>query len=98
MKKDKAQEPKKVVVYKLTLEDWHRSFSLGNNELLVRVAFVQLLNPLSRKWRVLVWGNDDDGMERDFVEAHDAWSCFLSVISLEHVSRTLLTQLEFVRG
>lgn len=91
-------------VFKITSDDWYPSYELsqwhnGKHQKLVEVSFTQT-GPDPKygvgKWRVCVWGGDDFGMERDFVDEKRAWCCFLEVIGLDDVTMTALKKRNFV--
>lgn len=93
----------KQTVFKLTDDDWYPSYYLGNyycgqapgDVLLVEVSFLQLMDGC---FRVCVWGNDDLGMELDFMpyEHPEAEQMFHQVIALDRVNKQTLTDLGFV--
>jgi hypothetical protein len=89
-------------VFKYTSDDWYPSYILTNshNKIkgLVKVSFTQTgpNPPIEGEWRVCVWGEDDCGMEQDFVNETIAWCCFLEVIGLEDVTMASLNSLGFI--
>ena len=89
---------KKVNVYKTTSDNWHPSFQLKDGTQLVRVSFTQTgpNPPHNGEWRVCVWGDDDCGMEKDFLEEIAAQAMFLEVIALADVNKQGLKKLGFV--
>jgi len=69
--------------------------------LLVEVSFLQFITtPLNPDpgYRVCVWGNDDCGMERDYLstEFDDAEQMFHEVIAMERVNKSALEEWGFV--
>jgi hypothetical protein len=60
---------KRLRCFKLTEDDWYPSYQIKGyhkgvlEPKLVEVSFMQLSNG---QWRVCIWGQDDDGMERDY--------------------------------
>jgi hypothetical protein len=46
-------------------------------------------------WKVSVWGDDDSGMEMDFLDERSAWQCFIEVIGLDDVTVKKLKELGF---
>lgn len=93
--------------YKRTLDDWAPSYRLAYpHELtpiedlpperrLVEVNLSKLSNNLTR---VSVWGGDDTGMELDFDGEFEARAVWLTVLSLDNVSKSELTRLGFKRA
>lgn len=77
-------------VFKLTDDDWYPSHYLGDyykgqKPLTVKLVEVSFLELMDGCFRVCVWGNDDTGMELDFMPyEHDlALKMFHEVIALE---------------
>lgn len=99
----------KQIVFKLTDDDWYPSQSLGRyyegqepgTVLLVEVSFLQFIPTPSYPdpgYRVCVWGNDDCGMERDYLSTEfvDAEKMFHAVIALNRVNKQTLSDMGFV--
>ena len=85
-----------VSVFKLTDDDWHESFNVNtgiNYFDLVEVSFIQLDD--NEGWRVCCCGDDDFGLEKDFVNEREAWASFVSVIGMKKVSISELKTLGF---
>lgn len=79
--------------YKLTILDWCRSFVLNSGkenteELLVKVSVLQTgpNPPVIGKWKILIKGTDDFGMEKEFSVLGDADKCFLEIMKLDLIS------------
>ena len=85
----------KVTVFKRTTDDWCPSYKTTSSDQFVEVTFNKL-DPLGLEWRVCAWGEDDMGMEKDFLTEKEAWNCFLEVIGLEDVTVEALQKLGFV--
>jgi hypothetical protein len=88
---------KKINVYKKTLDDWYPSYKLTNNVELVKVSFTTTgpNPPINGEWRVCVWGNDDCGMEIDFIDEKKALSIFMEILGCDYVNMELLKDLGF---
>jgi hypothetical protein len=89
----------KINVYKKTNDDWYPNFKIENGDDLVRVSFTQTgpdPNLGYGDWRVCVWGNDDCGMERDFILEGEALNIFYQVIGWDSVDMDKLEKLGFV--
>lgn len=80
----------RIDVLKKTNDDWYPCIKVYNPntkpkdyESYVRVSFLELqpINEHSYKWRVCVWGNDDCGMERDYMSKQEALQAFIDIIS-----------------
>lgn len=94
---------KQVRVFKLTDDDWYPSHFLGDyyrgqapgNVKLVEVSFIELMDGC---FRVCVWGNDDLGMELDFMsyEHAEAEHMFHTVIAQDRVNKDKLEEWGFV--
>jgi hypothetical protein len=104
---------KHIQVYKKTHDDWYPNWHFDGycdgmepgSYHLVRVSFYDLNQhgkpePGWDRWRVCVWGADDDGMEQDFEDHRyeDAVSCFLAVIERDSIDKAFLKNLGFVRA
>lgn len=86
-------------VFVRTTDDWYPSYTLSpSGERVVEVTFTQTgpRPPVDGLWRVCVWGGDDCGMERDFTDETEAWSCFLQVIGSKTVTMKLLREMQFL--
>ncbi len=94
-------------VFKLTTDNWFPSYKLNcwfngkqpGETGLVEVTFTKLgpsIEDNSPGWRTCVWGGDDCGMEKDFINEKEAWCCFLEVIGLEDVTMEKLHTMGFV--
>ena len=87
----------RIDVYKLTTENWSRSYGIVDRylpqQLGVCVSFFQLSDDT---WRACVWGNDDIGMDFDSPTESIAFSKFLQVIKLQYVNVADLVELGFV--
>lgn len=83
-------------VFKLTRDNWFPSYKLGNN-MAVKVSFLTLVSYKTdgNKWRVCIWGEDDCGMEKDFVSEAEAFTTFLQVIGLDFVNFDNLHKMGF---
>lgn len=89
--------PERMRVFKRTYDDWygnHRmavDYDKDGNQVdtrLVEVSFLKL-NPFKETptlWRVCVWGNDDLGMERDYLDKAEALDMFHEVINWDFVN------------
>jgi hypothetical protein len=87
-----------VEVYKRTHDNWCPSFKLTNGaEELVMICFIKLApdpdEPTLQTWRVCAWGDDDFGLERDFLSESAAWTCFQEIIGMPTVSIESLREL-----
>lgn len=86
----------KIEVYKTTEENWSPSYKLlySHPTFLVRCFIIQLQDG---QWRVAVWGADDFGMERDFLEENksEAGAVFMTVISQKSITLEFLKSLGF---
>ena len=82
-----------VEVFKRSSSDWYPAFRIPLGCFLVKVSFLQL-SPIGG-WRVCAWGGDDFGLEKDFDDEKEAWTCFLEVIGLDDVSHEELKALGF---
>lgn len=81
-------------VMKKTQDDWHPNFE-GNK---VRVRLIWL-GPDYENYRVCVWGADDFGMEKDFIDGDNyvtALSTFQLLCMKEYVNIADLKKLGFV--
>jgi len=89
---------KSVQLFKATRDDWRSSYRLNNGELYVMVSFTQTgpNPPTQGEWRVCVWGDDDCGMEKDFLIENEAWLTFVTVIGWEYVNMDALKLIGFV--
>ena len=88
----------KIDVFKITSDEWYPSFKLnGGEKSLVEVSLTQTgpNPPTLGEWRVCVWGEDDIGMERDFLDELSAIFCFMKVVELEDVTFDSLEQMQF---
>jgi hypothetical protein len=86
----------RTAVFKLTNDNWCPSYKLGN-EMAVEVSFIPLVSYKTEgnKWRVCIWGEDDTGMEKDFVSESEAITAFLEVIGLNFVNFDNLSERGF---
>lgn len=84
----------RVEVYKNTTSSWYPEYTLNNKDKLVRVSFIKLRD---NSWRVCAWGDDDFGLEKDFLRTQEkeAWCLFLEVIGLDDVTHQALTERGF---
>lgn len=92
----------KINVFKRTEDDWYGNYKIANDcrvSDLVDVMFTQT-GPDPKlglgEWRVCIWGNDDCGMERDFVLEGEALNMFYQVIGWEFVNKGALASNGFV--
>ena len=90
----------KIEVYKPTKEDWHGSFRIQwqGEVMLVRVSTFPMRpwsGNLKKLWRVCVWGDDDCGMEKDFLHPDEAKRAFDYIVGLEYVNRIDLFNIGF---
>lgn len=88
---------KPVEVYKQTQDDWYPSYQIESGTKLVKVSFFELedSDEYPEKYRVCAWGDDDIGMEKDFILEGTAWNTFLVVIGMEYVNVEDLKKLGF---
>ena len=90
----------KITVYKETQSNWYPNYTLkGYNKMLVQINFGKLLT-LSNSdngfnYRVSIWGEDDYGLEKDFINRREAYECFTHIISMEYVNIQDLKNLGF---
>lgn len=89
-------------VFKQSSDDWYGNYEIADDGRHVGKKYVEVsLLPLRPEGhRVCVWGNDDCGMERDFLE-EDKLSAqeLFSKICLEPIlSKELLETYKFVRA
>ena len=84
----------KINVYKPTQDNWYGNYKIIDGENLVLVSFLQL-DPENTKWRVCIWGNDNMGMERDFISESVALNIFYQVIGWDNVNKDKLLELQF---
>jgi len=94
--------PNRTEVFKLTQDDWAPSYQLNGpyggrrDGKLVIVAISELADGTHR---VSVWGADDDGMERDYVNDWGAAiELFDDVIQQEYVNKQWLRGQGFVQA
>ena len=84
-----------ITVFKKTTSDWYPNYQGGY----VRVSLVRC-RPDGTYWRVCAWGEDDFGMERDYVgdafnSYFQAFHLFMDVIRMEDVTIDSLTSMGF---
>lgn len=88
-----------IIVFKKTTDNWCGSFELkgSSKEKLVRVRFSQIYTPdwKTECWRIGVFGNDDFGMFKDFLNMHSAWLTFLELLQRECVNIEPVKELGF---
>jgi len=89
---------KPIDVFKKTDEDWYGNFKIKDDhrypDRFVRLSLSQLDN---KEYRVSVWGNDDLGMELDFVDKSVARDLFSKLCLKDVINRRLLLSLGFNR-
>ena len=90
-------------VFKLTDDDWSPShylgdYYMGQKPMTVKLVEVSVLELVDGCFRVCVWGNDDLGMERDFMpyEHSLAQKMFHDVVALDRVNKDKLEEWGFV--
>lgn len=86
----------RIETYKETDDDWYPCYKIGKKEV-VRVALLSLYDSV-KKFRVCVWGDDDFGMEQDFINEEIARECFLTVIGWEKVNQDTLLSYGFTNA
>lgn len=86
----------KIEVYKETDENWFGNYEIDDKKL-VKVMFTQTgpFPPDNGEWRVCVWGTDDFGMEKDFIDHDEAMKCFQTVIQFDKIKQMELIRLGF---
>ena len=96
-----------INVFKRTDDSWYPSYQLysGNgddnetrNMMLVEVTFMKLADDQiadDKCWRVCIWGEDDCGMEKDYISYNNAWDDFITILQMERVNRIELRELGF---
>lgn len=94
-----------IEIFKYSSECWYPSYFLegfNGKDTLVKVRFSELRSHENNKteWRVSVWGNDDFGMERDFLgeQKEDAIKCFHKIVELKDVTKQALLDLGFCQA
>ena len=92
----------KINVFKQTNDEWYGNYKIEDDCRvygLVEVKFTQT-GPDPKyglgEWRVCVWGNDDFGMERDFIDEDEALNIFYQVIGWDYVNVDPLKTLGFI--
>lgn len=94
----------RIDVFKRTEDDWYPAYILKGwykgkrNPKLVTVSLLQLRAYADNDgWRVCVWGGDDTGLERDYLndDYYSAEELFQHIISLEFVNVDTLKSLGF---
>lgn len=88
---------KPVEVYKPTRDSWYSSYELNSDTFLVHVSFFELeeSDEYPELYRVCAWGDDDFGLEQDFILEGAAWNMFLEVIGQEFVDHEYLKSMGF---
>jgi hypothetical protein len=86
----------RIVVFKLTDEDWHPSFKIEGKygPSVLKVAHHE--KSPNGIHRVSVWGGDDFGMEFDTDDYGMAWSVFLRICGMPTVTQQALKNLGFI--
>ena len=96
-----------INVFKRTDDSLYPSYQLysGNgdddetrNMMLVEVTFMKLADDQiadDKCWRVCVWGDDDCGMEKDYISYNNAWDDFVAILQMEMVNMEKLRELGF---
>lgn len=81
-------------------EDWYGNFRIADDRRfeasqLVRVSLILLSTP---EWRVCVWGNDDFGLERDFLaDQHEAaMNLYVQIVTSQFPTQKWLRSLGMV--
>ncbi len=69
-----------IIVYKDTSDEWYGNYCIVGEPGTALVC-VSLLQLDDGQWRVCAWGNDDCGVERDFLDRDQALAVFLEVIT-----------------
>ena len=94
----------RINVYKHTNDSWYPSYQLcSDNEnqqnMLVEVSFMKLADDQitddDKQWRVCVWGEDDCGMEKDYIPYNDAWDEFITILQMDALDMENLRELDF---
>ncbi len=86
-----------VKCFKQTKDDWHSNEKIFcKRDEPTRLVEVSLYTLRDGQFRVCVWGNDDTGMERDFVSQLKAETAFIKVISEEFVNMSFLRDIGFL--
>ncbi len=73
---------KKEEVLKLTVDDWHPNFE-GNK---VKLIYHGML-PISKVYRVSLWGNDDYGLYKDYDSEEAAIIAYLFLKRLPFIGK-----------
>lgn len=88
--------------FKPTQDDWYGSYAFPGwyagtkGHLLVEVSFhIYPTSSNNTAARVSVWGNDDTGMDKDFVLVEEAALCFQKLLLLNFVNKVALTHMGF---
>jgi hypothetical protein len=86
----------RIVVLKYTDDEWYSNETVIHKGKTTRVVEVKLLRLTDdTTFRVCVWGNDDCGLEKDFLNEDEANFTFLKVISWNRVNKQLLKDIGF---
>ena len=78
-------------IYKKTNDEWYGNYNTDE----VRLIYVGRLS--DGKFRVACWGNDDFGIDKDFVNESDAISVFELLKSRDFINHQDLYDLGFTR-
>ena len=97
-----------INIFKRTSDNWYPSYQLYSgkggtddetrNIMLVEVTFMKLADDQiadDKCWRVCIWGDDDCGMEKDYISYNEAWDEFIVVLQMEMVDMKNLSDLGF---
>jgi len=105
----KRSVPQHITVLKRTHDEWCPNFKVKifteycNNEVVREIIHDYVEVSFNRShdmdgssiFIVVVSGNDDTMVQKDFISELDAWDCFLDVIKLEFVDFDLLRERKF---
>jgi hypothetical protein len=105
----KRSLPQHTVVLKRTHDEWCPNFRVNifteynNTEIVREIIYDYVEVSFNRShdtdgdsiFIVVVSGNDDTMVQKDFVSELDAWNCFLDVIKLEFVDFDILREMKF---
>lgn len=81
-------------------QDWYGNFKFADDLRLKDAKFIRvsLLELLSGHWRVCAWGNDDFGLERDFLsmEYDDAVKLYQTIVTTPRPTQQMMRDLGMV--
>lgn len=87
--------------FKLCHGEWHPSYNLlhyHNGVFQPKLVEVSYLPLTDGKFRVCVWGADDFGLERDYVDSSDAFVMYLKLLRENHITVAFLRDNGFVNA